>query len=285
MMPRLCANLKWLFTEVPFLERFDAAARAGFTAVEYASPYEFPARDLRSRLNSCGLKQVLFNTPAGDPAEGGGSGLACVPGRQGKFREGLKRALEYASALDCGLVHVMAGIEPAGASHETAAAVYATNLFWAAEAAAGSGVKLVLEPINQRDVPGFFLRTQEQAASVIEAMGRDRVGLQFDIYHCQVAQGDVTRRMENLMPVIAHMQLADVPGRNEPGTGEIGWDYVFRRIDEINYGGWIGCEYRPLGETTSGLNWRKRYKLREAAWSPRSPSTEVREAEAHARDS
>ena len=260
-MPRLCANLKWLFTELPFLERFDAAARAGFTAVEYASPYEFTAADLRSRLNACGLKQVLFNTPAGDPAVGGGSGLACVPGQQDKFREGVQRALEYAGALDCALVHVMAGIQPTDTSYETAAAVYAANLFWAAEAAAGLGVKLVLESINQRDVPGFFLGTQEQGASVIEAMGRDRVGLQFDIYHCQVAQGDITRRMEKLMPVIAHMQLADAPGRNEPGTGEIAWDYVFRRIDELNYRGWIGCEYRPLGETALGLNWRNRFAL------------------------
>jgi hydroxypyruvate isomerase len=184
-----------------------------------------------------------------------------VPGQQDKFREGVQRALEYAGALDCALVHVMAGIQPTDTSYETAAAVYAANLFWAAEAAAGLGVKLVLESINQRDVPGFFLRTQEQGASVIEAMGRDRVGLQFDIYHCQVAQGDITRRMEKLMPVIAHMQLADAPGRNEPGTGEIAWDYVFRRIDELNYRGWIGCEYRPLGETALGLNWRNRFAL------------------------
>jgi len=264
-LPRLCANLKWLFTEKPFLERFDAAARAGFTAVEYASPYEFSAADLRVRLSACSLKQVLLNTPAGDPADGGGSGLACVPGRQAKFRDGFKRAIEYADALDCRLVHVMAGIQPADASYEAAAAVFAANLFWAAETVAGSGVKLVLESINQRDVPGFFLRTQEQGAALVEAIGPDRLGLQFDIYHCQVAQGDLTRRMEKLMPVIAHIQLADAPGRNEPGTGEIAWDYVFNRIDELNYRGWVGCEYRPLGETTAGLDWRKRYRLQEAA--------------------
>jgi hydroxypyruvate isomerase len=264
-LPRLCANLKWLFTEKPFLERFDAAARAGFTAVEYASPYEFSAADLRARLNACALNQVLFNTPPGDPADGGGSGLACVPGRQAKFRDGFKRAMEYADALDCRLVHVMAGIQPAGVSYESAAAVLAANLFWAAETVAGSGVKLVLESINQRDVPGFFLRSQEQGAALVEAIGPDRLGLQFDIYHCQVAQGDLTRRMEKLMPVIAHMQLADAPGRNEPGTGEIAWDYVFKRIDELNYRGWVGCEYRPLGETTAGLDWRKHYRLQEAA--------------------
>ncbi|HLW93575.1 MAG TPA: TIM barrel protein [Roseiarcus sp.] len=260
-MPKLCANLKWLFTELPFLERFDAAARAGFTAVEYASPYEYAAADLRARLNACALKQALINTPTGDPAEGGANGFACVPGGQGRFRDGLKRALEYAAALDCGLVHVMAGVQPAEASNETAAAVYAANLAWAAEAAAGAGVKLVLEAINQRDIPGFFLRTQEQGAAIIEAVGGDRIGLQFDIYHCQVAQGDITRRMEKLLPTIAHMQLADAPGRNEPGTGEIAWDYVFRRIDGLGYRGWVGCEYRPLGETTAGLVWRKRYGL------------------------
>jgi hydroxypyruvate isomerase len=260
-MPKLCANLKWLFTESPFLDRFEAAAKAGFTAVEYASPYEHPAAELRSRLNACGLKQVLFNTPAGDPADGGGSGLACVPGQQDKFRDGVKKALEYAAALECRLVHLMAGIQPSGATDEMASAVYAANVFWAVEIATGSGVKLVLEPINQRDVPGFFLRTQEQGAAMVEAIGRDRLGLQFDIYHCQVAQGDVTRRMEKLMPVIAHMQLADAPHRNEPGTGEIAWDYVFRRIDELDYRGWVGCEYRPLGETAAGLNWRKHYGL------------------------
>jgi hydroxypyruvate isomerase len=260
-MPKLCANLKWLFTELPFLERFDAAARAGFTAVEYASPYEHSAAEVRSLLKACSLTQVLFNTPAGDPAEGGGSGFACIPGRQAKFREGLMRALEYAAGLDCHLVHVMAGIQPRDVSDEVASAVYASNIFWAVEAAKGSDIKLVLESINQHDVPGFFLRSQEQGAAMVEAVGRDRLGLQFDIYHCQVAQGDVTRRIEKLMPVIAHMQLADAPNRNEPGTGEIAWDYVFRRVDELDYRGWIGCEYRPLTETVAGLVWRQRYGL------------------------
>jgi len=253
-MPRLCANLKWLFTELPFLDRFDAAARAGFEAVEYASPYECPASEIRARLRACGLQQALFNTPAG-----GGSGMACIPGRRGEFRDGLEKALAYANDLDCGLVHVMAGIVPPEVSRDTAAACYGASIAWAAERAAAAGVKLVLEPINQRDVPGFFLETQEQGAAVIEAVGDDHVGLQFDIYHCQVAQGDVTRRMEALMRVIAHMQIADVPGRNEPGTGEIAWDFVFRRIDELGYRGWVGCEYRPIVETTAGLGWRDRY--------------------------
>jgi hydroxypyruvate isomerase len=260
-MPRLCVNLKWLFTELPFLDRFDAAARAGFTAVEYASPYEHPAAEIRSRLRACGQQQVLFNTPPGDPARGGGSGLACIPGAQEEFRDGVKQALDYAAGLECGMVHLMAGRQPPDVSSDTAAAVYGANVAWAAEQAAAAGVLLVLEPINQRDVPGFFLRTQEQGASVIAAVGRERVGLQFDIYHCQVAQGDVTRRMETLMPVIAHMQIADVPGRNEPGTGELGWDFIFRRIDALGYRGWVGCEYRPATETMAGLNWRSRYSL------------------------
>jgi hydroxypyruvate isomerase len=279
-MPKLCANLKWLFTEKAFLERFEAAARSGFNAVEYASPYEYPAADLRARLQDCGLEQVLINTPAGDRADGGGSGFACVPGRQAKFRDGLKQALEYATALDCGLVHVMAGIQPSEVSYDAAAAVYAANLIWAAEAAKGSGVKLVLESINQRDVPCFFLRTQEQGAALVDAIGSDRVGLQFDIYHCQVAQGDITRRMEKLMPLIAHLQLADSPGRNEPGTGEIAWEYVFKRIDELNYRGWIGCEYRPLGETAAGLAWRKRYGLHEPSSLPPTGRSRSRRVEA-----
>jgi hydroxypyruvate isomerase len=253
-MPRFCANLKWLFTELPFLDRFDAAARAGFQAVEYASPYEFPVAEIRSRLNASGLKQVLFNTPAG-----GGSGMACIPGREEEFRDGVKKALDYAAGLDCSLVHLMAGIVPAGVARETASATYGDNVAWAADNAAPAGVKLVLEPINQRDVPGFFLQTQEQGAAMVEAVGRDRLGLQFDVYHCQVAQGDVTRRMETLLPVIAHMQIADAPGRNEPGTGEIAWDFVFRRMDELGYSGWVGCEYRPATETVAGLGWRGRY--------------------------
>jgi hydroxypyruvate isomerase len=257
-MPRFCANVKWLFTELPFLERFDAAARAGFRAVEYASPYEYPAEEIRARLRACDLQQILFNTPAG-----GGSGMACIPDRREEFRDGVRRALDYAADLDCHLVHMMAGIQPPDLNRDTAAAAYAMNLAWAAEQAQAAQVKLVLEPINQRDVPGFFLRTQEEGAAMIAAVGSDRVGLQFDIYHCQVAQGDVTRRVETLMPVIAHMQLADVPGRNEPGTGEIAWDYVLSRIDALGYSGWIGCEYRPSTETTQSLSWLKRFTASE----------------------
>ncbi|MFT4436451.1 hydroxypyruvate isomerase family protein [Caballeronia sp. 15715] len=260
-MPRLCANLKWLFTERPFLERFSAAANAGFTAVEYASPYEHSVPRLRELLKAYGLTQVLINTPTGDPASGAGSGLACLPGRQQEFRDSVKKALDYAVGLECGLVHVMAGIQLAGTSRDAAFAVYLTNIAWAAELAGQANVRLSLEAVNQHDAPGFFLQTQEQGAAVIAAIGSPYLGLQFDVYHCQISQGDVTRRMEAVMPLIAHMQIADAPLRNEPGTGEIAWDYVFRRIDELGYQGWVGCEYRPASDTESGLKWRNRYAV------------------------
>jgi hydroxypyruvate isomerase len=260
-MPRLCANLKWLFTEVPFLERFDAAAKAGFTAVEYASPYEHRAGELRALLRSSGLKQVLINSPAGDPATGAGFGVACLPGREQEFRAGVEKALEYAVELECGLVHVMAGIQPPSIPRDAASAVFVANVAWAAALAKQANVRLTLESINQRDVPGFFLRTQEEGAAVIEAVGSPQVALQFDVYHCQVAQGDVSRRLETLLPLIAHIQVADAPARNEPGTGEIAWDHVFRRIDELGYDGWVGCEYRPAHNTVSGLSWRDRYRV------------------------
>ncbi len=257
-MPRLCANLGFLFPELPFLDRFEAAAKAGFAGVEFAAPYEYPQAELRARLTANGLTQVLINSPAGDRSKGE-RGFACLPDRVATFRDSLDQALDYAVALDCRRVHVMAGMPPAGVPLDTALAVYAVNLAWAGERALSAGVKLVIEPLNPRDAPGYPLRTQEQGAAIAQAIGRDRLGLQFDIYHCQIAQGDVTTRLAALMPAIDHMQLADVPGRHEPGTGEIGWEYVFRRIDELGYTGWIGCEYAPLGDTVAGLAWRRRY--------------------------
>jgi hydroxypyruvate isomerase len=257
-MPRFCANLGFLFAELPFLERFDAAARAGFTAVEYAVPYDWPAAELRTRLRDAGLTQVLINSPVGDRAAGE-RGMACLPGRAAAFRDSVLQALDYATALDCRLIHLMAGAPPQGVARDTALALYAANLAWAAEKALAAGVRLVIEPLNPRDAPGYLLATQEQGAAIVAAIGHDRLGLQFDIYHCQTAQGDVSRRLEALMPVIGHMQLADVPGRHEPGTGEIGWEFLFRRIDELGYAGWIGCEYNPAGDTVAGLAWRQRY--------------------------
>jgi hydroxypyruvate isomerase len=247
-----------MFNEVPFLDRFAAARNAGFEGVEFLFPYEFSITDLRARLVGEGLTQALFNMPPGNWAAGE-RGVASLPGRQGEFREGVKRALDYAHALDCRHVHCMAGIVPEDVSLVTAAAIYAANLAWATEQAKPAGVKLVIEPINHRDMPGYFLNTQAQGAAVVEAIGRDRLGLQFDVYHVQITEGDITKRMERYMPVIAHIQVADVPARNEPGTGEIGWGYVFHRMDALDYQGWVGCEYRPVGETVAGLGWRQRF--------------------------
>lgn len=257
-MPRFCANLSMMFNEVPFLDRFAAARRAGFDGVEFLFPYDFPAAELKARLADNNLTQALFNMPPGD-WNGGERGTASLPGRQQEFRDGVARALDYATALDCKLVHCMAGIPPATLPHETAAAIYAANLAWAGEQALTAGVRIAIEPINHRDMPGFFLNTQAQGAAIVEAIGRDRIGLQFDVYHCQITEGDVTKRMELHLPVIAHMQIADVPARNEPGTGEIGWEFVFRRMDELGYAGWVGCEYRPAGDTVAGLGWRGRF--------------------------
>lgn len=257
-MPRLCANVSMMFGELPFLDRFEAAARAGFEGVEFLFPYEHPASELRARLDAHGLTQALFNMPPGDWTAGE-RGLACLPGRVEEFRAGVHRALEYADALGCRLVHCMAGIVPPGVGHTTAFALYAANLAWAAEQAAQAGVRIALEPINHRDMPGFLLNTVAQGAAVVEALGRDRAGLQFDVYHCQVTEGDLTRRLEAHMPLVAHIQIADVPARHEPGTGEIGWEHVFRTIDALGYAGWVGCEYRPAGDTVAGLSWRRRY--------------------------
>jgi hydroxypyruvate isomerase len=257
-MPRFCANLGFLFGEVPFLDRFAAAATAGFTGVEFASPYEYPAAELRGRLAAAGVELVLINSPAGERAAGE-RGFACVPGKTDIFRDGVLQALDYATALDCKRIHVMAGNPPPGTSYDTALALYAVNLAWAAERAVAAGVRLVIEPLNPLDAPGYLLNTQEQGAAIVEAIGRDRLGLQFDLYHCQTAQGGLARRLEALMPLIGHMQLADVPGRHEPGTGEIAWPFLFARIEALGYRGWIGCEYAPLGDTAAGLAWRAKY--------------------------
>ena len=259
-MPRFAANLSMMFNEVSFLDRFAAARRAGFKGVEFLFPYEFAAAELRERLSGEGLTQVLFNMPPGDWANGE-RGMASIPGRQKEFRDSVKQALDYAAALDCQQLHCMAGIVPAGVPMTTATAVYAANLAWATEHTSAAGIRLVIEPINHRDMPGYFLNTQAQGAAFVDAIGRDRLGLQFDVYHVQVTEGDITKRMEQFMPVIAHMQIADVPARNEPGTGEIGWRYVFRRMDELGYTGWVGCEYRPAGETVAGLDWRDRFAV------------------------
>lgn len=254
-MPRFAANLSMMFTEVPFLDRFAAARACGFDAVEFLFPYDHPAAEIRSRLDGHGLALALFNAPPGDWAAGE-RGLAALPGREAEFRDGVARALEYSDALGCKLLHCMAGVPSPGTARDTAGAVYAANLAWAAEQARPAGVRLTIEPINHRDIPGFFLNTLAQGAAIVAAFGSDRVGLQFDVYHCQVTEGDITAKLERFMPVTAHVQIADVPGRHEPGTGEIGWKHVFRQLDILGYAGWVGCEYRPASETADGLDWR-----------------------------
>ncbi|MCA3271734.1 MAG: hydroxypyruvate isomerase family protein [Roseomonas sp.] len=258
-MPRFAANLSMMFNEVPFLDRFALAAKAGFKGVEFLFPYEHPAAEIAARLKDNGLHQVLFNAPAGDFGKGE-RGMAAVPGKQAAFRESIKLALEYAAVLACPRLHIMAGLKPEGVAHDTLTAVYGANLAYAAEECAKVGVKPIIEPINHRDIPGFFLNTTDQAAAIIAAIGPEKLGMQFDLYHCQVTEGDVVKRVEKHLPLIAHMQVADTPGRHEPGTGEVNWPFVFKTIDALGFRGWIGCEYRPAGETLAGLSWFAPYK-------------------------
>jgi len=257
-MPRFAANLSMMFNEVPFLDRFAAAAQAGFKGVEFLFPYDHPAADIRTRLDDAGLALALFNMPPGDWAAGE-RGTAGLPGRQAEFRDGVQRAVDYAGVLGCPLLHCMAGIAPAGAVPGANFAAYVANVAWAAERTAAAGLRLVLEPINHRDMPGYVLNTTGEAAGIVEALGRDRVALQFDLYHCQITEGDLIRHMEALMPIIGHVQIADVPGRNEPGTGEINWANVLPCLDALGYQGWVGCEYRPAAGTVAGLTWRNQY--------------------------
>lgn len=258
-MPRFAANISMMYTEVPFLDRFARARASGFAAVEFLFPYEFPAAEIATRLKDNGLSQVLFNAPPGDWAKGE-RGQAALPGRQAEFREGVRRALDYATTLACPRLHLMAGLAPTGVARDTLLSTYAANLAWAAEECAKAGVLPVIEPINHRDIPGFFLNTTDEAAAVIQAVGPGKLGMQFDLYHCQITEGDIVKRVERHLPLIAHMQVADNPGRHEPGTGEVNWPFVFKAIDALGFPGWIGCEYRPAGETDAGLSWFADYK-------------------------
>ena len=258
-MPRFAANLSMMFNEVPFLDRFARARAAGFQAVEFLFPYEFPAAEIAKRLQENGLQQVLFNAPPGN-WEAGERGMAALPGRQAEFRDAIGKALEYCAALSCPRLHVMAGLAPAGVPRDKLLSTYAANLAWAAEECGKAGVKPIIEPINHRDIPGFFLNTTDEGAAIIQAVGPERLGLQFDLYHCQITEGDLVKRVEKHLPLIAHMQVADTPGRHEPGTGEVNWPFVFERIDALGFRGWIGCEYRPKAVTEDGLGWFAPYK-------------------------
>ncbi|TAL85133.1 MAG: hydroxypyruvate isomerase [Rhodanobacter sp.] len=252
-MPKFSANLTMMFNELPFLERFDAAAAAGFHAVEFLFPYDYPAQTLRDQLDGHGLELVLHNLPAGDWAAGE-RGIACDPARIDEFRQGVARAIDYAKALDCPRVNCLAGIV-AEDRRDIARRTLIENLRYAAGQLEDAGILLLLEPVNTRDIPGFFVNRSSRALEIIDAVGSDNLKLQFDLYHAQVMEGDLTHTIEAHFDRIGHLQLADNPGRHEPGTGEINYPYLFRRLDELDYQGWIGCEYKPRTTTTEGLGW------------------------------
>ena len=264
-MPRFAANLSMLYNEHAFLDRFAAAAKDGFQAVEYLFPYAFEANQLAQRLADNGLQQVLFNAPPGD-WDAGERGLACLPGREAEFRSGFETALTCAEALNCPRVHVMAGLVPRGAEQARLQATYEANLAWAAETAAGAGRDVLIEPINTRDIPGFFLNRQDEAHRIVQAVGAPNLKVQMDLYHCQIVEGDVAMKIRKYLPTgrVGHFQIAGVPERQEPDVGEMNYPYLFQVIDEVSqatgWDGWVGCEYRPKlggqqGGTSAGLGW------------------------------
>ena len=255
-MPRFAANLTTLFNESPFLERFAAARRAGFEAVEFVSPYEHPPEILARAVRAEGLAVSVFNMPAGDWAAGD-RGMACDPRRTAEFREGVGRAVEYAHALGCGQVHAMAGLRPGGLPEEALRAAYLENLRFAGRELDRHGLRLLVEAINDRDMPGYFLTTSRQAFDLMAEAGVPNLFFQFDVYHLHIMEGDLARTLEDHLDRIGHVQIADAPGRHEPGTGEIDWRSLFRHLDRIGYRGWVGCEYRPLAGTEAGLGWMK----------------------------
>ncbi len=267
-MPQFAANLSWLYTELPFADRFQAAAQDGFTAVECMFPYALPKQEIAARLKHNALSMVLFNGPPGIVAQASGGapdpaprGTAALPGREADFRAGVALALEYAAALQCPRVHLMAGLLPPATQREDLQVTYVTNLLWAAAQAARIGVQILIEPINQRDNPGYFLSRQDHAHAVVQDVGSDSLKVQMDLYHYQVTEGDVSTMLRRYLPTgrVGHIQIAGVPERNEPDTGELHHPYLFSLLDEIGYAGWIGCEYRPrdstAGGTSRGLDW------------------------------
>ncbi|SHF27509.1 hydroxypyruvate isomerase [Modicisalibacter ilicicola DSM 19980] len=253
-MPKFAANLSMLFTEEAFFDRFDAAAKAGFKGVEYLSPYDHAAADIKARLDANGLTQVLFNLPAGDWGAGE-RGIACHPDRVEEFRRGVDTAIEYATVLGCKQVNCLAGIKPESVSDAEAHGTLVDNLRFAAEKLGENGILLIAEPINTRDIPGFFLNYSAQALALFDEAGSNNLKLQYDIYHMQIMEGDLAPTIEQHLARIAHIQIADNPGRHEPGTGEINYPFLFAHLDRLGYAGWVGCEYKPLAGTREGLGW------------------------------
>lgn len=258
-MPRFAANLSFLYTERDFLDRFAAASKDGFRAVEFLFPYEHPATEVASRLKDNGLKQVLFNMPPGDWGKGE-RGTAALPGREQEFRDAIAKALEFAAVLDCSQVHVMAGLAAPGADRAAMRRTYVENLRYAAGEAAKQGVNVLIEPINTGDIPGFFLNRQDEAHAILADVGVPNLKVQMDLYHCQIVEGDVTTKIRRYIGNVGHFQIAGVPGRHEPNVGEMNYPYLFSVIDELGFEGWIGCEYRPKVNTTTGLGWINAYR-------------------------
>ena len=263
-MPRFAANLTMLFNEVPFLDRFAAAAEAGFDAVEFLFPYPYAAAELAERLAANDLKLVLHNLPAGN-WEAGERGIACLPERKGEFQEGVGRAIEYAKALNVPQLNCLVGIPTAGIDRDTALATIVDNLRFAADALKRERIRLLVEPCNSYDIPGFALNRSAETLAVIDQTGSDNVFLQYDIYHMQRMEGELAATIRKHLPRIAHIQLADNPGRNEPGTGEIHYPFLFELLDSLGYDGYIGCEYKPRATTADGLGWLRAARQRSAA--------------------
>jgi hydroxypyruvate isomerase len=256
-MPRFAANLTMLFTEVPFLDRFALAAKAGFKGVEFLFPYAFEAADIRRRLDDNGLTLVLHNLPAGN-WEAGERGIACHPDRVDEFRAGVGRAIAYAQVLGVKQLNCLAGKAPTGVADEVLRSTFVENLRHAADALGSVGLRLLIEPVNTFDIPGFYLNRSSQAASILDDVSAGNAFIQYDIYHAQRMEGELAATLQNHLPRIGHIQLADNPGRNEPGTGEINYPFLFAHLDRIGYDGWIGCEYKPATRTEAGLGWRRR---------------------------
>jgi hydroxypyruvate isomerase len=257
-MPRLAANVSMLFTEVGFPERFAAARKAGFRAVEYQYPYELKAEDVAHAAREAGVQVVLHNVPRGD-AQRGEHGNACLPGREQAFRDGLERAVEYARAAACPQLHCLAGVVPAQADRRELHATYVANLRYAAGRLKREGMRLLIEPLSERTVKNYFLGGTAQAIAVLDELGADNAFLQYDFFHIQLLEGNLAAKAERLLARIGHMQVADAPGRHEPGSGEINFDFLLKHVDAIGYAGWIGCEYNPAGDTLEGLRWAKPY--------------------------
>ncbi len=258
-MPNFAANLTMMFNEVDFLDRFAAAEEAGFKGVEYLFPYPYEAEQLAGRLSRHGLAQVLHNLPAGDWAAGE-RGIAILPERVAEFRAGVDTAIGYATALGCPQLNCLAGVAPEAAGQLRLHQTFVDNLKFAADRLGAAGIKLLIEPINTRDIPGFFLNKTAQAAAILDEVGSDNLYLQYDIYHMQIMEGDLAPTIESNLGRIAHIQLADTPGRHEPGTGEINYPFLFDTLDRIGYSGWIGCEYKPAAATVDGLCWFAPYR-------------------------